>query len=64
VLNNGLQLMSAGSDATQMIKGLVLLAAVALDVWQKSQNKPSITGLLFPKKKQIDETPAAASKAA
>jgi putative multiple sugar transport system permease protein len=51
VLNNGLQLMSAGSDATQMIKGLVLLAAVALDVWQKSQNKPSITGFLFPSKK-------------
>jgi putative multiple sugar transport system permease protein len=51
VLNNGLQLMSAGSDATQMIKGLVLLAAVALDVWQKSQNKPSITGLLFPSRK-------------
>jgi putative multiple sugar transport system permease protein len=59
VLNNGLQLMSAGSDATQMIKGLVLLAAVALDVWQKSQNKPSITGLLFPsRKKEPGETPA------
>jgi putative multiple sugar transport system permease protein len=62
VLNNGLQLMSAGSDATQMIKGLVLLAAVALDVWQKSQNKPSITGLLFPSKKQEPgETPAPAT---
>ena len=60
VLNNGLQLMSAGSDATQMIKGLVLLAAVALDVWQKSQNKPSITGLLFPSKqgKEPGDTPA------
>jgi putative multiple sugar transport system permease protein len=42
-----------------MIKGLVLLAAVALDVWQKSQNKPSITGLLFPsRKKEPGETPA------
>jgi putative multiple sugar transport system permease protein len=62
VLNNGLQLMSAGSDATQMIKGLVLLAAVALDVWQKSQNKPSITGLLFPSKKhEPGETPAPAT---
>ncbi len=50
VLNNGLQLMSAGSDVTQMIKGLVLLAAVALDVWQKSQGRPSVSGLLFPKK--------------
>ncbi|MFZ0529585.1 MAG: multiple monosaccharide ABC transporter permease [Propionicimonas sp.] len=41
VLNNGLQLMSVGSDATQMIKGLVLLAAVAIDVWQKSPNRRS-----------------------
>lgn len=58
VLNNGLQLMSAGSDTTQMIKGLVLLAAVALDVWQKTQGRPSITGLLF-RKKADAETPAA-----
>ncbi|PKQ23830.1 MAG: sugar ABC transporter permease [Actinobacteria bacterium HGW-Actinobacteria-5] len=52
VLNNGLQLMSAGSDVTQMIKGLVLLAAVALDVWQKRQGKASITGL-FGRNKEI-----------
>jgi putative multiple sugar transport system permease protein len=65
VLNNGLQLMSAGSDATQMIKGLVLLAAVALDVWQKSQNKPSITGLLFPSRaRETGETPPPITKAA
>jgi putative multiple sugar transport system permease protein len=57
VLNNGLQLMSAGSDTTQMIKGMVLLAAVALDVWQKSQGKPSITGLLFRNKTARDTTP-------
>ena len=57
VLNNGLQLMSAGSDTTQMIKGLVLLAAVALDVWQKSQGKPSITGLIFRNKSAKDTTP-------
>jgi putative multiple sugar transport system permease protein len=50
MLNNGLQLLSVGSDQTQMIKGLVLLAAVALDVWQKSQGKPSVTGLIFGKK--------------
>ena len=64
VLNNGLQLMSAGSDATQMIKGLVLLAAVALDVWQKSQNKPSITGLLFPKKQEPGVVPSSVTNAA
>jgi putative multiple sugar transport system permease protein len=46
-LNNGLQLMGVGSDATQMIKGLVLLLAVAFDVYNKSQGKPSITGLLL-----------------
>lgn len=46
-LNNGLQLMNVGSDATQIIKGLVLLAAVAFDVYNKKQGKPSITGLLF-----------------
>lgn len=58
VLNNGLQLMSAGSDMTQMIKGLVLLAAVAIDVWQKSQGRPSITGMLFRGKEASQTTPA------
>jgi putative multiple sugar transport system permease protein len=57
VLNNGLQLMSAGSDATQMIKGLVLLAAVAVDVWQKTQGRPTITGMLFKGKEAKTTTP-------
>lgn len=57
VLNNGLQLMSVGSDATQMIKGLVLLAAVAVDVWQKTQGRPSITGMLFKSKEAKDTSP-------
>lgn len=47
VLNNGLQLLGVGADATQIIKGLVLLAAVAFDVYNKTQGKPSITGLLM-----------------
>nr|WP_297425025.1 multiple monosaccharide ABC transporter permease [uncultured Actinotalea sp.] len=46
VLNNGLQLMGVGSDLTQIIKGLVLLAAVAFDVYNKTQGRPSIIGLL------------------
>jgi putative multiple sugar transport system permease protein len=46
VLNNGLQLIGAGADWTQMIKGLVLLLAVAVDVWNKQQGRPSITGLI------------------
>jgi len=45
VLNNGLQLLGVGSDYTQMIKGLVLLVAVAFDVYNKTQGKPSILGL-------------------
>jgi putative multiple sugar transport system permease protein len=47
ILNNGLQLMGVGSDQVQMIKGMVLLVAVAFDVYNKSQGKPSITGILF-----------------
>lgn len=43
-LNNGLQLLGVGSDKTQMIKGLVLLIAVALDVYSKRQGRRSIIG--------------------
>ena len=46
VLNNGLQLMGVGADKVQMIKGLVLLIAVGIDVYNKSQGKPSLTGFL------------------
>ena len=47
VLNNGLQLLGVGSDRVQIIKGLVLLIAVGVDVWNKSQGRPSITGFLM-----------------
>lgn len=47
VLNNGLQLLGVGADLTQIIKGLVLLAAVAFDVYNKSQGRKSIIGLLM-----------------
>jgi putative multiple sugar transport system permease protein len=46
VLNNGLQLKGIGADATQMIKGLVLLVAVAFDVYNKSQGRGSLIGML------------------
>jgi putative multiple sugar transport system permease protein len=46
VLNNGMQLMGVGADRVQMIKGLVLLFAVAIDVYNKSQGKPSVIGFL------------------
>jgi putative multiple sugar transport system permease protein len=47
--------MSAGSDVTQMIKGVVLLVAVALDVWQKAQGRASITGM-FTRGKEVTTT--------
>ena len=66
VLNNGLQLMGVGADATQMIKGLVLLAAVAFDVYNKSQGRPSIIGLLMrnrgSKSADAAEEPSAATE--
>ena len=50
VLNNGLMLMGVGADKTQVIKGFVLLAAVAFDVYSKKNGKESIIGRLFGKK--------------
>ncbi|MEV4199873.1 multiple monosaccharide ABC transporter permease [Micromonospora globbae] len=44
VLNNGLQLMGVGADRVQIIKGLVLLLAVALDVYNKRQGRFSVIG--------------------
>ena len=39
VLNNGMSLMGVSTDWQQSIKGLVLLAAVAFDVYTKSKAK-------------------------
>ena len=61
VLNNGLQLLGVGADMTQMIKGLVLLIAVAFDIYNKSQGKPSITGLLMRHRKGSDSAAPAAT---
>ncbi len=47
VLNNGLQLLGVGADLTQIIKGLVLLIAVAFDVYNKTQGKRSIIGMMM-----------------
>ena len=41
VLNNGLMLMGVGADRTQVIKGFVLLAAVAFDVYNKRSGRGS-----------------------
>jgi putative multiple sugar transport system permease protein len=37
VLNNGMSIMGIGIDFQQMIKGLVLLAAVIFDVYNKNK---------------------------
>ncbi|MFD5267901.1 multiple monosaccharide ABC transporter permease [Streptomyces sp. NPDC058335] len=47
LLNNGLQLEGVGSDMVQIIKGLVLLLAVAFDVYNKSRGRFSIIGRLM-----------------
>ena len=47
VLNSGLMLLGVGSDKTQVIKGLVLIAAVAFDVFNKRPGHVSITKRLF-----------------
>lgn len=47
VLNNGLQLMGVGADLTQVVKGLVLLLAVAFDVYNKTQGRPSLIAALL-----------------
>jgi len=41
VLNSGLMLMGVGADRTAVIKGFVLLAAVAFDVYNKREGSPS-----------------------
>ena len=58
VLNNGLQLLGVGSDRVQIIKGMVLLLAVGIDVWNKSQGHPSITGFLMHDRKKGAPAPA------
>ncbi|MDJ0323399.1 sugar ABC transporter permease [Cryobacterium sp. PH31-AA6] len=57
VLNNGLQLLGVGADRVQIIKGLVLLIAVGVDVWNKSQGRPSLIGFLT-RKNKTDEFPS------
>jgi putative multiple sugar transport system permease protein len=46
VLNLGLANMSVDSNWIQIIKGLVLLGAVAFDVISKKQGKPSFIGMI------------------
>lgn len=43
ILNNGMSIMGVGTEYQQLIKGLVLLAAVAFDVFNKRRGSTSIT---------------------
>jgi putative multiple sugar transport system permease protein len=46
-LANGLALVGIDTNQVVIIRGLVLLVAVAFDVYSKSQGKPSLTGFLL-----------------
>ncbi|GAA4603407.1 sugar ABC transporter permease [Actinoplanes octamycinicus] len=66
VLTNGLQLTGTGTDMVQIIKGLFLLGAVALDVYNKKQGRFSIIGSLMrqfrPGPSASPEKPASADR--
>ncbi|HEY3339226.1 MAG TPA: multiple monosaccharide ABC transporter permease [Propionicimonas sp.] len=70
VLNLGLANMSVDQNLIQVIKGLVLLGAVAFDVLSKMQGKPSIIGMIQRGMRRgdanvaIDATPVRAASAA
>lgn len=61
VLNSGLMLMGVGADRTQVIKGFVLLAAVAFDVYNKQRGQRATTKVASPAKGSTapGDTPAA-----
>ncbi|MFF0754166.1 multiple monosaccharide ABC transporter permease [Streptomyces sp. NPDC004267] len=62
LLNNGLQLQGVGSDMVQIIKGLVLLLAVAFDVHSKRQGRFSIIeALMRPLRRESPAAPAASA---
>jgi putative multiple sugar transport system permease protein len=63
VLNNGLQLQGVGTDRVQIIKGLVLLLAVALDVYNKSQGRFSVIGSIMRPFRREASAPPATSEA-
>jgi putative multiple sugar transport system permease protein len=48
VMNNGMSIMGIGIDYQQMIKGLVLLAAVIFDVYNKNKQADPEGGSRLP----------------
>ena len=61
VLNNGLQLLGVGTDRVQIIKGLVLLLAVGIDVYNKSQGRFSVIGSITRSFRRDDTDPTHSS---
>jgi len=53
-LANGMSLLGLDSSWVSIIRGLVLIAAVGFDVYNKTQGRPSLTGLLF---RRFQKTP-------
>ncbi|MBT2502595.1 multiple monosaccharide ABC transporter permease [Curtobacterium sp. ISL-83] len=64
LLSNGLQLMGIESNKVQIIRGLVLLVAVAFDVYSKSQGRPSLIGGMMRQfqRKDTDQNTVAAQQ--
>ncbi|QEO13949.1 sugar ABC transporter permease [Agromyces intestinalis] len=56
-LNNGLQLLGVGADLVSIIKGLVLLIAVAVDVLSKRGGRASILGIWSARRAARAEAP-------
>ena len=61
LLTNGLSLLGIESNKVYIIRGLVLLVAVAFDVYSKSQGRPSLIGGMMRQfqRKDAAEVPAA-----
>jgi putative multiple sugar transport system permease protein len=53
-LANGMSLLGFDSSWVSIIRGLVLIAAVGFDVYNKTQGRPSLTGILF---RRFQKTP-------
>ncbi|WP_022881343.1 multiple monosaccharide ABC transporter permease [Gryllotalpicola ginsengisoli] len=60
LLANGLQLINVESNLQQIIRGLVLLLAVAFDVYSKTQGRPSLIGNMFNQFRRREGEPAEA----
>ncbi len=56
VLNNGMSILGISQDAQQVVKGLVLLAAVAFDVVSKQKVQIPVLSKIFHRRKHLEGT--------